>query len=228
MNFPHTKVVSIALVIIAGMAIGLLSCGEETTGAFGFFDVYGRVVYRPVFYGSIAEFYVYNNGAAVSDAVITVDGLFVPLVDSAEGYYGRLLDIAVGDTLEYSVDSEFGFSDGNIIIPDTVAIIRPAEDDTLLFGADFTATWRRAGGADGYYVYLENQLGFVAAVTETYFDTTVILSGGNFIESGIDIFWVEVLNGSIIEVTRPDGRRVPQGVVGAAGKFRNVYVDFGQ
>ncbi len=226
MNFSPAQPVSIALVIIAGMAIGLLSCGEETTGAFGFFDVYGRVVYRPAFFGSMAEFYVYSNGVAVTDAIIIVDYITIPLVDTAAGYYGGFMEISIGDTVEYVVDSEFGFLDGIVIIPDTAAIINPSENDTLLFGSDFTAIWQRAVGADGYYTYLENQLGFVAAVTETYFDTTAFLSGSSFIESGFDIFWVEALNGPIIEAMRPDGMRVPYGVVGAAGNFREVYVKF--
>jgi hypothetical protein len=226
MNYSPTLVSLFALLITAGLAVSLLSCGEETTEAFGFFDAYGRVVYRPAFFGSMAEFYVYSNGVAVTDAMIIVDYITIPLVDTAAGYYGGFMEISIGDTVEYSIDSEFGFLDGILVIPDTAVIINPSENDTLLFGSDITATWQRAVDADGYYTYLENQLGFVAAVTETYFDTTATLPGSSFIESGADIFWVEALNGPIVEALRPDGRRVPRGVVGAAGNFREVFVNF--
>ncbi len=211
---------------MAGIAISLLSCGDKTTEDYGVFDVYGRVVYRPPLFASSAEFYIYNNGQAVTGAFITVGGNIVPLVDTSSGYYSLPLQIEMGDTLEYSVSSEFGSLYGNLIIPDTAQIIRPLESDTLLFGSDFSASWHRAVGADGYYSYLENQAGFVAAVTETYFDTTAILPGENFFGSGFDIFWLEALSGNIIRGITPDGRIFPRGVVGSAAGFREVYIDF--
>ncbi len=211
---------------MAGTAISLLSCVDETTGSFGVFDVYGRVVYRPPLLSSSAEFYIYNNGEAVTGAIITVAENVIPLVDSASGYYSLPLEIEIGDTLEYSISSQFGSLNDYLIIPDTALITRPLEGDTLLFGLDFSASWQRVSGADGYYSYLENQAGFVAAVAETYFDTTAILPGENFFESGFDIFWLEVLSGSVIREFTPDGRIFPRGVVGSAASFREVFIDF--
>lgn len=211
---------------MAGIAISLLSCGDKATDDYGVFDVYGRVVYRPALFASSAEFYIYNNGEAVTGAIITVEEDVIPLVDSASGYYSLPLEIEIGDTLEYSVSSEFGSLYGNLIIPDTAQIIQPLEGDTLLFGLDFPASWQRASEADGYYSYLENQAGFVAAVTEIYFDTTAILPGEYFFESGFDIFWLEALSGNIVRGVTPGGRILPRGVVSSAASFREVYIDF--
>lgn len=226
MNFPTSQVFLNALLIVALTAIGLLSCAEQATDDYGAFDVYGRVVYRPPLFLSSAEFYVYNNGEAVTAANITVEDYIIPLVDTASGYYSLPLEIEIGDTLEYWVSSEFGSIYGDLVIPDTAQIILPLEGDTLLFGADFSASWQRALGADGYYSYLENQAGFVAEVVETYFDTTAILPGEYFFESGFDIFWLEVLSGDFARGVMPDGRVSPRGVVGSSAGFREVYIDF--
>lgn len=226
MNLSLSQVALIVPAIMAGTAISFLSCGDKTTDDYGVFDVYGRVVYRPPLFASSAEFYIYNNGQAVTGAFITVGENVVPLVDTSSGYYSLPLQIEMGDTLEYSVSSEFGSLYGNLIIPDTAQIIRPLESDTLLFGSDFSASWQRASGADGYYSYLENQAGFVAVVTETHFDTTAILPGDGFFESGFDRFWLETLNGYFVGRVAPDGRIFPCGVVGSAASFREVYIDF--
>lgn len=226
MNFSSTRVVLVAFLIMTATVTGIFSCGEQATDDYGGFDVYGRVVYRPPLFASSAEFYIYSNGEAVAGANITVEDDIIPQVDTASGYYSLLLEIGIGDTLEYSVSSEFGSLYGILVIPDTAQIIRPLESDTLLFGFDFSASWQRALGADGYYSYLENQAGFVAAVAETYFDTTAILPGEYFSESGFDIFWLEVLSGNFARGIMPDGRIFPRGVVGSAAGFREVYIDF--
>ena len=226
MDFSPTRVTSIALVVMAGTAISILSCADRATDGYDVFDVYGRVVYRPPLYTSSADFHIYSNGEAVTGAIITVEENVIPLVDSASGYYSLLLEIEIGDTLEYSVSSEFGSLYGSVIIPDTAQIIQPLEGDTLLFGLAFPASWQRVSEADGYYSYLENQAGFVAAVTEIYFDTTAILPGEYFFESGFDNFWLETLTGNIVKGFMPDGRILPRGVVGSAASYREVYIDF--
>jgi hypothetical protein len=225
MNFPRQQIALIALFAVAVTAFGFLACGDKATEDYGVFDVYGRVVYRPPLFMSSAEFYVYSNGQAVIDANIMIEDNIIPLIDTSSGYYTLPLEIEIGDTLEYSISSEFGSLYGNLIIPDTAQIIRPLEEDTLLFGADFSASWQRASGADGYYSYLEYQGGFVAAVTETYFDTTATLPGAGFLESGFDRFWLEALNGSVVRGVTPDGRIFPRGVVGCAAGYREVYID---
>jgi hypothetical protein len=211
---------------MAASTTGILSCGEEATRDYGSFDVYGRIVHRPPIFVSSAEFYIYSGGEAVADADITVDDDIIPLVDTASGYYRLPLEIEIGDTLQYSVSSVFGLLDGILVIPDTAQIIQPPEGDTLLFGSDFPASWQRIPEADGYYSYLENQAGLVAAVTESYFDTTAILPGEYFSESGFDRFWLEVLRGDFTGGVMPDGRIFPRGVVGSAASFRDVFVDF--
>lgn len=226
MDFSPRQVASISLLVIAGTVIGFLACGDKATEDYGVFDVYGRVVYRPPLFTSSAEFYIYSNGRAVTGAIIMIEDNSIPLIDTSSGYYSLPLQIEIGDTLEYSVSSEFGSLYGNLIIPDTAQIIRPLESDTLLFGSDFSASWQRASGADGYYSYLEYQGGVVAAVTETYFDTTAVLPGAGFLESGFDRFWLETLNGSVVRGVTPGGRIFPRGVVGSAAGYREVYIDF--
>jgi hypothetical protein len=225
-SYPGRTAASIP-VIFAGLLFLSLSCGNSATEEQGQFDLYGRIVYRPLFYGSSAEFFVYSQGSPVTDALITVESDTVPLVNSDEGYYSAPLDVEVGDTLVYSVVSASGSSAGDVVIPDTTSIISPDEGDTLITGFDFSVVWRRATDADGYFVSLENQTGLVAEVVESYFDTTVTVSGENLFTTGTDNLWVETLKGSVSAGVTPFGRKLPWGVYGSAATVREVFVDLG-
>ena len=201
-----------------------LSCGDKTKDGLLPFEVYGRVVWRPPFYGSDAEFYIYHDGQPATDALIIVRADTVPLVNSALGRYSKGMNIGIGDSLDYSIISQFGSSSGSLFIPDTVEIVSPMAYDTLHFGSDFTAIWHEILFADGYFVYLENQDGFAAAVSEARFDTSAILNGINIANGGIDYLWVETLSGYVIRGITPDGRTLPKGVFGTAGNYREIYV----
>jgi hypothetical protein len=212
------------LTVLLATACVFLSCGDGIIDGFTPFDIYGRVVYRPPFFGSFAEFYVYHDGQPATDALITVESDTIPLVSERLGHYSKAMAFEMGDTLEYSVESAFGSSQGSLIIPDTTEIISPAQDDTLQFGTEFTSDWRPVISSDGYYVYLENQGGFVALVEESRFDTSAVIPGDEFIEGGADYLWVETLSGDVVKNITPDGRVMPLGVFGAAGNYREVYI----
>ncbi|MEE9554195.1 MAG: hypothetical protein V3W18_07850, partial [candidate division Zixibacteria bacterium] len=97
---------SVGLTVLLAIACVALSCGDKATDNYGEFDIYGRVVYRPPFVGSMAEFYIYHDGEPATDALITVDSDTIPLVNSLLGHYSKLMMIEMGDTLDYSVDSQ--------------------------------------------------------------------------------------------------------------------------
>ena len=206
------------------MACAALSCGDKAVSDYGVFDIYGRVVYRPPFVGSMAEFYLYHDGQPATDAVITVDSDSIPLVNSSLGHYSKTLAVEIGDTLSYSIDSQYGSSSGTLIIPDTTEIISPVQYDTLRFGDNATVVWREEIFADGYFVYLDDQDGYMAAVSETRNDTSATLPGTAIVNGGNKNLWVEVLRGDVIRSTTPDGRNLPLGVFGSAGNYREVYV----
>lgn len=202
-----------------------LSCSTKPTDISGEFDVYGRMVYRPLIAGSSsADFYIFHKNEPVKDALILVANDTVPLVDTANGFYSRDMQVVIGESLYYSINSQYGTLQGAVVIPDTVSIIKPALYDSLITQSDMLAIWRRNSLSDGYYAYLERQEGFVAAITESQYDTTVELSRDNIIRFGLDRFWVENLNGYFSSVIAPSGRNMPKGVVGAAGNFRDIYV----
>jgi hypothetical protein len=215
------------IAILAASFLLSISCGDKATEEQGEFDLYGRIVYRSLLFGSSAEFFVYSQGLPVTDALITVESDTVPLVNGDEGYYYAPLDIFIGDTLSYSVVSASGSSAGDVVIPDTTSIVSPDEGDTLITGFDFSVVWRRTTGADGYFISLENQAGLVAEVVESYFDSSVVVTGENLFITGVDNLWVEVLSGNVSSGVTPFGRRLPWGVFGSAGSIREVFVDTG-
>jgi hypothetical protein len=201
----------------------------DTAGAF---DVYGRIIYRP-FASTLptAEFHLFHEGKGITDAIITLQYSgsptrdTIPLMDSTGGVYSSGFPARIDDTLSYSIKSQYGTQDGIVIIPDSVLIIRPLEFDTLTTGGEFPTIWHRGSSqVDGYFVYLEGQGGFVAAVTISQFDTTNNFSGENVVEIGSDRFWVEAMRGPFSPGVMPNGRIMPKGVVGSAGTFRDVYV----
>jgi len=206
------------------MACVALSCGDKARDGFLPFEVYGRVVWRPPLFGSAAEFYIYHDGQPVTDAQITVGLDTIPLVNAASGYYSKALTIAIGDTLDYSVESPIWSSQGTVVIPDTTEILCPVQNDTLRSGIDFTARWRNVFMASGYFVFIDDQDGLSAEVMESRFDTSAVLPGIEIINGGNKYFWVEVLGGDVLRRTAPDGRILPSGVVGAAGNYREVYI----
>jgi hypothetical protein len=202
------------------------SCGDDSTGSNTGFQIFGRVVYRPLLTGpSIAVFYVFDNDQPVTDAEILVGADTVRHSQATDGYYRADVQISMGDTLKYSVHFQFGSDSGTVVIPDTVTIVTPAFD-TLNSGVGFYASWHSNLSAEGYFVYLENQGGYVAEVSETAYDTTAQLSGEYLLNIGADRFWVETLDGVFYRQTAPNGLVLPRGVVGAAGNFREVYIDF--
>jgi len=211
----------------AVMMAATASCDNRSTDNSGQFDVYGRIVYIPLITeSSFTEFYIFHSGRPVINAQISVATHSVPLVDQANGRYRFEFDFGIGDTLAYSIDSEYGSSQGNVIIPDTVSIIRPLPLDTIPNGADYSVVWHRKIGVDGYFVYLQNQNGYATALTESDIDTTVVLDGHNIFNPGNDRLWVEALFGVFSSTAAPNGMNLPRGVVGAAGNYREVYVSF--
>ena len=214
-------------------AIGILivlvavSCDNRSTDNCGQLEIYGRIVFIPLITeSSFTEFYVFHSGRPVINAEISVATQYVPLVDQANGGYRLEFDFGIGDTLAYSVNSEYGSSQGNVIIPDTVSIIRPLPLDTIPNSADYSVVWHRNIGVDGYFVYLQNQNGYASALTESDIDTTVVLDGHNIFNPGSDRLWVETLFGVFSSAVAPNGMNLPRGVVGAAGNYREVYVSF--
>ncbi len=218
------KRISITVTALLTIACVALSCGDDIVDGFTPFDIYGRVVYRPPFIGSFAEFYLYHDGEPVTDALITVGSDSIPLVNSSLGYYSKMMTVEIGDTLEYSIESQFGSSSGILVIPDTTEIVSPVRYDTLHFGTSTTVVWLEEISADGYFVYLDDQDGFVAAVTETRIDTSAVLPGSEIVNGGNKNLWVEVLRGDVIRATTPAGRTLPYGVFASAGNYREVYI----
>ncbi len=214
------------------LAVGILmlilmtnSCSKKPTDQSRPFDVFGRIVFRPLLtIDSAAEFYVYSYGRAVTDAEIIVKQDTIPLSDAGAGYYTRPMQLQIGDTVSYSIRSEKGSLNGSVIIPDTASIIFPRYFDSLAIGVEFTAIWHLTPRADGFFAYLENQRGYVGAVTETYYDTTATLPAENSINIGHDRFWVETLSGAFSSAITPGNKIMPRGVVGAAGNSRDVYL----
>lgn len=212
-------------IIIFISIIMINSCAKKPTEQSRPFDVFGRIVFRPLLAGdSGAEFYVYANGRSVQDARIIVKQDTILLADSGAGYYTRPMAIQIGDTISYSIVSIHGTLNGNVIIPDTTSIIYPRDFDSLALGVEFTGVWHTTIQGNGFYAYLKNQRGYVGAVTETYFDTTATLPGENAINLGPDRFWVETLNGLFSNAVTPANMIMPRGVVGASGNFREVYL----
>jgi hypothetical protein len=201
----------------------LASCSDKSTNQPGLFDVYGRMVNRPLVAGfSFAEFYIFHNGDPVTDALIMVRGDTVPMSSLEGGHYYREMDFRIGDTLDYSIDSQFGTDQGSVVIPDSVGIIRPEPSEAIFAGADYSAAWHHGDFISGYYAYFNNQNGYAARVEEIAIDTTALFRGQNIVNLGVDTFWVETLRGSFFAETAPNGLILPRGVVGAAGNFRNV------
>lgn len=215
---------SVGLTVLLATACVVISCGDDIVNGFTPFDIYGRVVYRPPFIGSFAEFYIYHDGEPATDALITVASDSIPLVNSSLGHYSKIMTVEIGDTLEYSIDSQFGSSSGTLVIPDTTGIILPAQYDTLRFGEITTVVWREELSADGYFVYLDDQDGFVAALTDIRVDTSAVLPGTEIVSGGNKNIWVEVLRGDVIRTTTPAGRTLPLGVFASAGNYREVYI----
>lgn len=204
-----------------------ISCNDKSTNGQGPFDIFGRILYRPFLAGSpSAEFHLYHNGSPITDAIITVRGDTIPLMDASHGYYGKNMNFRIGDTLSYVVTSEFGSAHGDVIIPDTTSIIRPISQDTLFPGANFAVSWHQLYTVDGYFVHLQNQNGLNARILENRTDTTAFFSGDSLINFGTDSIWVETLRGSFYDEAAPGGFHMPKGVVGAAGSFREVFVSF--
>jgi hypothetical protein len=204
-----------------------VSCVGDSTKPQGGFAVYGRIVYRPLLTeSSLAEFFIFNGNQPVTDAIVTVGPDTVSLVDADGGAYRLGINVYIGDSLAYNIVSGVGRLSGTVTIPDTVSIFQPHPGDTISIESDFTATWRRGALVDGYYVHLENQEGLVADINVSQFDTTSLLPGDYLLNIGPDRFWVETLNGAYVDEVAPNGEILPRGVVGAAGNYKDVYIDF--
>ncbi len=202
----------------------VFSCGDKAANNFGAFDIYGRVVYRPPFVGSVAEFFIYHDGLAADDALILVESDTIPLVIPSRGYYSKALAFEMGDTLGCSVQSQYGTWSGILVIPDTTEIVEPAWNDTVYYGVDLAVTWREELSADGYYVLFEDQAGGMTAVKETRIDTSVMLPGTEIASGGNKILWVEALRGDVVGSITPNARILPLGVLASAANYRQVYV----
>ena len=211
------------------LMIYVASCSDKSSNPQGTFDVYGRIIYRTTIAQPQSEaiFYLYHNGQAIRNALITVRQDTIPVSDSLSGYYHRDLVVNVGDTMSYKVTSDFGSAEGMVTIPDTVNIIRPVSfpfADTIFTGTDFFSAWHQGIRGDGYFAYLEGEGGLVSVVSETQFDTSTTMPGNNINQIGSDRFWLETLNGAFTPSLAPNGKTMPKGVVGAAANYREVYV----
>ena len=224
MNSMGIKMRLLILIITFGLSIFAVSCNDKSSNPQGAFDVYGRIIYRPVLAQPQSEaiFYLYHNGQGIRHALITVRSDTIPVVDSIGGYYQRALEDSIGDTLSYKITSDFGSEEGQVIIPDTVTIIRL--DTTIYIGRDFFVAWRQGIRIDGYFAYLEDQNGLVAVVKESPLDTSTNMPGTNIVQIGADKFWLETLSGAFSTAATPGGKIMPKGIVGAAANYREVYV----
>jgi hypothetical protein len=210
--------------LLAGVFV--FACASDSTNTHGDFDIYGRIIWRAPLTGrSLAEFYLFHKEDGITDALILVDGDTIPEV-SVEGRYAAPLIFNIGDTLEYSIVSTYGSATGSVIIPDTVQINRPTENDTLYTGINIFAAWNRGFQFDGYFAHLTNQDGFVASVRESVIDTTVEIGGQYVLNLGPDTFWVESLKGSFYDAYAPNGMNLPKGIVGASANFRRVNIEY--
>jgi hypothetical protein len=217
----------LAAALLCGFLLIAASCNDKSTNNNGEFDVYGRIIYRPPIAGpSLADFSLFHKGNGITDAIITVKAETLIAVQSESGRYRLPLNLRIGDTLAYTISSAYGSADGNVVIPDTVEIIRPRAMDTLLTGTGFTGIWHRGSPEIGYFAYLQNQGGYVASLHETQIDTLIDFLGENILNFGADTFWVETLRGGFTSNIAPTGKLLPRGVVGAAGNFRAVYVSY--
>jgi hypothetical protein len=220
-------IVLIVLILIAAIIVIMASCTGNSVDYENTFEVYGRVVYCPPIFllvDSRAEFYLFTRGQPIRDAVITIEADTIALTDSAAGFYSKPLQIAIGDTLQYSINSSYGSVEGSIVIPDTVTLLYPEENAMLVFGENIQAIWHSSYTADGYFIYLENQNGLVNEVTELQSDTSVTISGENMSRLGQDRIWVESIKGDFIRLQAPNSRALPLGVVGAAANVHNVNI----
>jgi hypothetical protein len=218
--FPAIIAVFWGILLITG-------CGKDTSTGPGVFDVYGRMAYRPFTAGPpIAEFYLFHNGEPIPNATIMVNSIDIPAILSESGHYFKEMNFRIGDTLTYSINSDFGTEQGTVIIPDTVEILSPTAGASLYTGVSFSSLWRKGQFVDGYFAYLKHQTNQVAQVRESQIDTTAELPGQYILDLGIDTFWVETIKGSFYAEVAPNGKVLPKGVVGAAGNYRNVYVIF--
>ena len=225
--FRTVKILHGRLLALVSMALIFFACATDSSTTHGEFDIYGRIVWRPPLTGrSLAEFYLFHNEDGIADASILVDGDTIPSA-SGEGRYFAPLVFSLGDTLEYSIVSNYGSASGTVIIPDTVQINRPADNDTLYSGVNFFAAWNRGFQFDGYFAHLTNQDGFVSSVRESIIDTTVEIGGQYILNLGPDTFWVESLKGYFYDAYAPNGMNLPKGIVGASANYRRVYIQFG-
>jgi len=221
MIFRRADTLFIAISLVALLT---LKCGDKATNSQGGFAIYGRISWRPPLSGlPLAEFYIFNDKSAVTGAVITVNADTIPAAPSENGIYRKSLNIGIGDSAYYSINSVYGSAEGVVVIPDTVSIIRPARSDTLDIGSTYTALWHSNRLYDGYYAYLEGQRIDISGVYELPQDTTLELPGSNLIDIGVDTFWVETLRGIFTPEYAPNGLLLPRGVVGAAGNYCEIY-----
>jgi hypothetical protein len=210
--------------VLLGFLILTLSCDEGIMDSNNEFRMFGRVVCKPIPAESCAEFFLFNFDNAITDAIVVIGLDTVALVDSSSGYYYSQMLMEIGDTISYSISSDFGAQNGQVIIPDTVSIIHPQIFDTINFGEDFDVSWIRGINADGYFIYLENQERFVAEIAESYFDTSITVSGMEMQNPGVDRLWVEAISGNYEVARTPFNALMPKGVVGAAGNYRDVEI----
>ena len=217
----------IVLILVAAIIVIMASCAGNSVDYENTFEVYGRVVYCPPIFllmDSRAEFYLFTRGQPIRDAIITIEADTIALTDSAAGFYSKPLQIAIGDTLQYSINSSYGSAEGGIIIPDTITMLYPEENAMLVFGENIQALWRSSYTADGYFIYLENQNGLVNEVTELQSDTSATISGENMSRLGQDRIWVETVKGDFFRLQAPNNRVLPRGVVGTAANVHNVNI----
>ncbi len=201
-----------------------LSCGDKVTDDNGGVEIFGRVVYWAPFDSSSAEIFIYNNGDPVNDAIVIIDTDTIPVENSDIGYYFLPLNVNIGDTVNYNLEVDNNLFNGFVILPDTASILHPEDFDSILFNSEYTAEWMRTSMADGYFVFLEEQDGLVAAVAETHFDTSAVLPGGNYLFLGLDRLWVESLNGDFEMGITPRDRVMPKGIVASSANFRDVHI----
>jgi hypothetical protein len=172
---------------------------------------------------SLAEFYVFNDGNPVNNANILVNGDTIHVTSSENGIYLWPTATNIGDSAYYSVNSPFGSVQGVVVIPDTVAIIRPARNDTLDTSSAHMSVWHANFFADGYYAHLSRQVLDAAGVFESAYDTTLEIPGLNLLDFGIDTLWVETLRGPYVSELAPNEMLLPRGVVGAAGNYCEIF-----
>lgn len=144
-------------------------------------------------------------------------------------YFLDTLNLKEKETYSVGLTSDVGYCEGTVTFPETTSITYPEDYDTLPFGANITATWDAAQGADYYYVWYRLSPGRDTVIFQT--STSLTLSADLFDTSDAAYYRVEIdvvpFSGAIPEpgeIGNMSGS--VNGFLTAKSDFAQAYVDF--